>query len=48
MMERMKKTLPIVVRPGKRWGVPARSRLMPAVDKGAVNQAQVKLVVLWH
>jgi hypothetical protein len=42
----MKKILPIVVRPVNRFGVPARSRLMPAVDKGTVNQAQVKLSIV--
>jgi hypothetical protein len=45
-MERMKKIFPIVVNPVKRWGVPARRRLMPAVDRGTVNQAQVKLLAL--
>lgn len=40
----MKKILPIVVNPVNRWGVPARRRLMPAVDRGTVNQAQVKLL----
>jgi hypothetical protein len=39
----MKKILPIVVNPVNRCGVLARRRLMPAVDRGKVNQAQVKL-----
>lgn len=45
-IERMKKIFPIVVNPVNRWSVPARRRLMPAVDKGTVNQAQVKLSFL--
>jgi muramidase (phage lysozyme) len=43
----MKKIFPIVVRPVNRFGVPARRRLMPAVERGKVNQAQVKLSNFW-
>lgn len=40
---KMKKIFPMVVKPVKRCGVPARSKAIPAVERGKANHAQVKL-----
>lgn len=40
---KMKKILPMVVKPVKRCGVPARTSAMPAVERGRANCAHVKL-----
>lgn len=42
-MAKMKKILPMVVRPGKRWGVRPSRTPMALVERVQPNQAQVKL-----